>query len=365
MIAVRWLAWLPAVLSAPWHPDLPRYATLLLVTLLANAAFTALVPQYLRMAQRSPFVLTLDIVYATAVLLVAGPWLWVLLPYALASLVASGLLFGWRGGLMSGLTLVSLTSAVRFTVGQSLTTMIGEQPLRGWGELLLVMVVPPIFGLLFPTFAVWLRERSRPLAGRSPGGLPQIGPPREQTALFGGSGNTGRAPSIANTNDGGLAPQVRAAVRPAEHGAEELRRELFAPGISSEAELAAALELVIGRFTAHTTTVTRVIQLGRPRPVSRAAKAVLVRLAQEALLNIQQHSHAESAELTLRYDAGTVALLIQDTGVGLLDGTYEPPGLHALRAMRYRLGELGGRLDVFESELGGVSVRAVVPLDLD
>jgi len=58
-----------------------------------------------------------------------------------------------------------------------------------------------------------------------------------------------------------------------------------------------------------------------------------------------------------------VALLIQDDGVGLLDGTHERPGLHALRAMQYRLAEFGGRLDVFETEGGGVTVRATMPLE--
>jgi signal transduction histidine kinase len=47
----------------------------------------------------------------------------------------------------------------------------------------------------------------------------------------------------------------------------------------------------------------------------------------------------------------------------LLDGTHERPGLHALRAMQYRLAEFGGRLDVFETEGGGVTVRATMPLE--
>ena len=49
--------------------------------------------------------------------------------------------------------------------------------------------------------------------------------------------------------------------------------------------------------------------------------------------------------------------------IHLIDGTYERPGLHALRAMQYRLAEHEGRLDVFELEGGGVTVRASLPLD--
>ena len=117
------------------------------------------------------------------------------------------------------------------------------------------------------------------------------------------------------------------------------------------------------RFGQHTGVSARVTLLGRTRVVSPIHRSLLVRLAQESLLNVQQHAHAGSAVLTLRYDASSVALLIQDDGVGLLDGTHERPGLHALRAMQYRLTEFGGRLDVFETEGGGVTVRATMPLE--
>ena len=59
----------------------------------------------------------------------------------------------------------------------------------------------------------------------------------------------------------------------------------------------------------------------------------------------------------------SVALLIQDNGVGLVDGTFHRPGLHSLRAMQYRIAEFGGGLEVFETEGGGVTVRAAMPLE--
>jgi len=123
------------------------------------------------------------------------------------------------------------------------------------------------------------------------------------------------------------------------------------------------LDLLVLRFGQHTGVSARVTLLGRTRVVSPIHRGLLVRLAQESLLNVQQHAHAGSAMLTVRYDASSVALLIQDDGVGLLDGTHERPGLHALRAMQYRLTEFGGRLDVFETEGGGVTVRATMPLE--
>jgi signal transduction histidine kinase len=153
------------------------------------------------------------------------------------------------------------------------------------------------------------------------------------------------------------------AVRATEQSVEDLRQIVFAPFPVPDMDLPAALDLLATRFGQYTGAATRVTLLGRVRAIHRAQREVLVRLTQEALLNVQQHAHAESIMVTLRYDASSVALLIQDNGVGLLDGTHERPGLHALRAMRYRLSELDGRLDIFETEGGGVTVRAAVPLE--
>jgi signal transduction histidine kinase len=90
---------------------------------------------------------------------------------------------------------------------------------------------------------------------------------------------------------------------------------------------------------------------------------MLLRVAQEALLNIAQHSHAHHVLITIAFEPRALTLAIEDDGVGLLDGTYERPGMHALRALRYRLSELDGHLAVFESEIGGVTVRATLPME--
>jgi signal transduction histidine kinase len=152
-------------------------------------------------------------------------------------------------------------------------------------------------------------------------------------------------------------------IHAAEQGVEDLRRVIFTALQCLDMDLAAVLDMLALRFGQHTGTTARVTLLGRTRVVNSIHRELLVRLAQESLLNVQQHAHADAITLTLRYDATSVALMIQDDGVGLLDGTHERPGLHALRAMQYRLAEFGGRLDVFETEGGGVTVRATMPLE--
>ncbi|MFN3372105.1 MAG: ATP-binding protein, partial [Chloroflexus sp.] len=62
-------------------------------------------------------------------------------------------------------------------------------------------------------------------------------------------------------------------------------------------------------------------------------------------------------------DDRSATLQVEDDGVGLLDGTYERPHLHALRALRYRVAEFDGQLAVFEGEQGGLTVRVTLPLE--
>jgi hypothetical protein len=271
------------------------------------------------------------------------------------------LLFSWRGGIMAGLDFAALTAAALWAIGESPADLVTES---GWPSLARMMAGPVLFGGLLPVLAELLRHS---LAQRSSRRRVPTLPHMERDIGADAPRFTaiGRAPSRARPSlpdDAPLAVQATK-IRAAEQSVEDLRRLIFTPLPSLDMDLAPALDLLALRFGQHTGVSARVTLLGRTRVVSPIHRGLLVRLAQESLLNVQQHAHAGSAVLTVRYDASSVALLIQDDGVGLLDGTHERPGLHALRAMQYRLAEFGGRLDVFETEGGGVTVRATMPLE--
>jgi hypothetical protein len=303
----------------------------------------------------------IDVLYALAVLLDSGGWNSPFIFYAYSSLVLPGLLFGWRGGVMAGLGFVALTAAALWAIGDSPADLVTES---GWPSLARMMAGPVLFGGLLPGLVDLLRRgaANRGQRRRMPA-LPRL--EREigaETPRFTAVGRTPGRARQSLPDDAPLAVQATK-IRAAEQSVEDLRRVIFAPLPSTDMDLAPALDLLVLRFGQHTGTSARVTLLGRTRVVSPMHRRLLVRLAQESLLNVQQHAHAGSAVLTLRYDANSVVLLIQDNGVGLLDGTHERPGLHALRAMQYRLAEFDGRLDVFETEGGGVTVRATMPLE--
>lgn len=366
----RWLSWSATAALLFWQGSLPVYSWVLLATGLLNIPITLFAWRYAQAARRNPALMALDILYTTltmyaAMLLSGGDgWGSPFVLYAYSSLVLPALLFGWRGGIMAGLSFVTMDRVALWAANRLPSDLVIE---IGWVGLVLMMVGPPAFGGMLPGLVELLRRtvarRSRRSGRREP-------LPRERLEHEARS-NSLRFSALDHDDEGRpeklpveapLAVQATK-IRATEQSVEDLRRVIFAPFPTADMDLPAALDLLALRLRQHTGVVTRLALLGRTRYVHPAHRGVLVRLTQEALLNVQQHAHAASTVLTLRYDAVSIVLLIQDDGVGLLDGTYERPGLHALRAMHYRLAELGGRLDVFETEGGGVTVRATMPLE--
>jgi PAS domain S-box-containing protein len=129
---------------------------------------------------------------------------------------------------------------------------------------------------------------------------------------------------------------------------------------------------------------------GEPGPLSPAAELALFRVAQEALMNVYKHAHAQTARVRLRYGAQAAELEIEDDGVGLQasaadlseEAPEEPaengsehtatngaggrpetvrPGV-GLSSMQARMAQLGGRLTL--SDRGkGLRVHALLPLN--
>jgi hypothetical protein len=365
----RWLSWAIVALPLFWPGRPAAYGWAVLVTGLLNVPATFFAQGYVRVARRTPAIMALDVFYTVLVLHVVrvspgGDEGGLFILYAYSSLVLPALLFGWRGGIMAGLSFVTMERAALGAASLPAADMTAWE----WASLAFMMVAPPVFGSIFPFLVDLLRRAAaRHTQRRASQHPPFVGErlPRDVDADMIGFAALERDAQRRRADgaiDAPLAAQATR-VRATAPSVEDLRRILFAPFPSTDIELSAALDLLALRFGQHTGAATRVALLGRTRQLQPAHRSVLVRLAQEALLNVQQHAHAASTVCTLRYDATSVVLLLQDDGVGLLDGTYERPGLHALRAMHYRLAELGGRLDVFETEGGGVTVRATMPLE--
>jgi signal transduction histidine kinase len=99
--------------------------------------------------------------------------------------------------------------------------------------------------------------------------------------------------------------------------------------------------------------------------LSASQRIALLRVLQEALSNIRQHSGARTVCVALDELDGGVSMAISDDGrgfdpVGVVPGEADEGGL-GLTGMRERLRLLGGRLELESAPGGPTVVRALLP----
>jgi signal transduction histidine kinase/DNA-binding NarL/FixJ family response regulator len=145
---------------------------------------------------------------------------------------------------------------------------------------------------------------------------------------------------------------------------DEARRSVWGlrPPVLEEASLTDALERLVrqegqtGRFSG------RFSVSGRPRPLTPTIEAGVYRVAQEALTNVRRHAEARVAVVQLRFEAGDLALIVQDDGRGMeRDRAVGPDGGFGLTSMQERTRLMGGMMSL-ESEPGrGTRVEVRVP----
>jgi signal transduction histidine kinase len=101
-------------------------------------------------------------------------------------------------------------------------------------------------------------------------------------------------------------------------------------------------------------------------PLSPDISVALYRAVQETFTNIRKHAQASKVLVRLRYEDGTIDLLVLDNGKGMADTTPERHGEgFGLVGLRERIELLGGRVSYGPAEQGGyrVTVRVPVPAE--
>ncbi len=362
----RWVAWMLAALSLTLPSQatatLPRDAALMFLLLIFNVALTAFAYPYVQLVRQRGFGLALDLLASSALVWMSGGnWL-PFFPYALGALVLPALIYGARGALYSSVAFIALD---QIGITWFYTPVTGSEVFLLY---LPRLVTPLAFAFCWVAVGLALLRDQSSLSGAvlsselPPGRQGRVEAPDDSALLRRSERPAESRASRTSAEVVDPAPLAIARTVPAPR-LDPARRVLFdlTPGPNiALAETIEQIALSVGR---HSGLTVRTTVVGTAQPLSQAYHMVLLRTAQEALLNVQQHAHAHSVQLTLTFEARAVTLVVQDDGVGLLDGTYERPGLHALRAVRYRLVELDGQLAVFESESGGVTVRATLPFE--
>ncbi|MCE4026029.1 sensor histidine kinase [Microbacterium sp. Au-Mic1] len=159
-----------------------------------------------------------------------------------------------------------------------------------------------------------------------------------------------------------------AALALARDGLAEARRSVQAlrPTALEQTSLADALSRVARSWSARTGVPATVTVTGTARPLPTETEVALLRMAQEALTNVEKHAAAHRVTIALRTDPVGVRLEVRDDGRGFdgverLQRAGEGSGGYGLVSMRERLEAAAGSLIVEARPGRGTVVRAEVP----
>ncbi|MGW9157312.1 MULTISPECIES: sensor histidine kinase [unclassified Microbacterium] len=155
---------------------------------------------------------------------------------------------------------------------------------------------------------------------------------------------------------------IEDSARDAIHELRQLLETLRTPGgETTDAASTLALDDIAELVEASTEAglPTEYAVIGEPVPVPSLVAVNLYRIAQESLTNARRHAGSgATADVRVRYEDDGVEVEIVNTGRAV---THLRPGLGQL-GMRERAAASGGTLEVAPRPLGGMRVRARVPL---
>ncbi|MEM8531388.1 MAG: histidine kinase [Chloroflexota bacterium] len=158
------------------------------------------------------------------------------------------------------------------------------------------------------------------------------------------------------------------AQRMAREALAEARRSVWnlrAPMLE-QGDLTDALQGLVSRPLRPETTAS-FVQRGTRQQLPPSIESALLRVCQEALVNVAKHAEASHVQVILTYDTDTIQLTISDNGRGIDERVLTrqteaigPWGGFGLLGMRERISALGGHLELLNDN--GTQVTATVPL---
>jgi signal transduction histidine kinase len=126
--------------------------------------------------------------------------------------------------------------------------------------------------------------------------------------------------------------------------------------------LFSAVGTLVAGFERRTGLHTVFKAVGDQSGVDAVTSTAMLRVAQEALVNVHRHSRATTARVVLERCSNGLYMSVSDNGIGMSDasrrGTCEGVGL---QGMRHRVEALGGRFRIAHLK-HGTKICAAVPL---
>ncbi len=144
----------------------------------------------------------------------------------------------------------------------------------------------------------------------------------------------------------------------------EARRSVYAlaPGALERGRLPDALDELARDWSQRQDLEVVPVVTGEVVTLPADLEVALLRVAQEALNNVAKHAQAARVGVTLSLLDDRAVLDVRDDGIGF-DPRRSPRGASfGLTAMRQRLAELGGALEIESAPGAGTAVSATVPI---
>lgn len=365
----RWGAWLLVLLllantGAFSLPSSAEHALPLLmfsyITVYA-LIWTRQLPHVITRTADGSVIILYDLVLSMLPIWPTGGWASPFFPFALSVLVVPTLGRGWRAGTLVAAIMLAFDQIILWTTPLNpWEVAFTDQPLTLMGHTLMVNGSLALLGRTLLPFGVVaatvglvaartrLRKRRAASVERA---LPAVRPeqPRVRSILDDPGEELARY-----TRDADAAPPIGRAwpKERTSHPAVERR----APTTIQAALRQARPELVAAGVALALETE------GDEQQVPARAQSLVIKALEIALDNVIGHSHATSVTVALQLRPELVVLRVVDNGIGLFDGTAEPPGFHQLKRLRFRAQEIGGELTVDEPAEGGVRLALCIPL---
>lgn len=142
---------------------------------------------------------------------------------------------------------------------------------------------------------------------------------------------------------------------------QDMRRWVRAmrPASLQDVRGVAALETVADTFRNVDLSVDLDVQ-GEEVSLEERVELTLYRVLQEALTNVVRHADASRVQLTVRFDATTVSLVVADDGRGPSEVTTASRGF-GLTSLSERIRELGGQFSTDRGGQGGFRLTVDLP----
>jgi signal transduction histidine kinase len=135
---------------------------------------------------------------------------------------------------------------------------------------------------------------------------------------------------------------------------------LHYPAELGDRDLSSALQALANGFGKRTGIETTFKAMGKLVDIRGSCAMALLRVAQEALVNIHRHAHASTATIVLQKRGNRIELSISDDGVGIPAKVLANAHGIGMQGMRHRVEMLGGRFRV-RNLLRGTKLLASVP----